>query len=186
MLNQKTFVLWFTGLPCSGKTTLSNWVRQELNVHGLKLEQLDGDEVRRKKHHILGFSREDRLAHVADVVSQASEYASKGVSTLVSLITPYQVMRDEARARLDHFVEIYVRCALDICESRDVKGMYRLAREGKVKYFTGISDPYEEPAHPDLIVDTDVLSIQGSVNRVISYLKEQKLIETSGKKVPIV
>ncbi len=176
MPNQKAFVLWFTGLPCSGKTTLSNEVKKEINSYGLNLEQLDGDLVRQRKVVPLGYSKEDRMTHVAGVVSQALGFTQDGIITLVSLISPYRMMREYARRMIDCFVEIYVRCPLAVCESRDVKGMYHLAREGKLKHFTGVSDPYEEPMAPELVVETDVLTIEASSRKVITYLKDRELI----------
>ena len=177
MKSQKPFVLWFTGLPCSGKTTLSNAVKKELGFTGLTVEQLDGDSVRQRNIAPLGYSKEDRMKNVTDVVSQASHFAEEGIIMLVSLISPYRRMREYAREKLNCFVEIYVRCPLVVCESRDVKGMYRLAREGKMRHFTGISDPYEEPTNPELIVDTDVLTIEASAGKIMSYLKDHELVQ---------
>jgi len=173
---QNAFVLWFTGLPCSGKTTLSNQVKKELSFYGLNLEQLDGDIVRQRKDPSLGYSKEDRMANVVDVVSQAFYFIQNGIITLVSLISPYRMMREYARQRIGPFIEIYVRCPLEVCESRDIKGMYRLAREGKINHFTGISDPYEEPVCPELILETDVLTIEESARKVMMYLKDRELI----------
>lgn len=137
---------------------------------GLGVEQLDGDQVRKKQSVFLGYSREDRMKNVADVVFQASHFSKDGIITLVSLISPYRSMREYAKKNLDLFMEIYVRCPLSVCESRDVKGMYRLSREGKIAHFTGISDPYEEPQNPDLIIDTDVSTVQNSVKKIMDYL----------------
>lgn len=176
MYLKKPFVLWFTGLPCSGKTTLSNKIKKELNAYGLNPEQLDGDSVRQKKAVALGYSKEDRMANVTEVVSQTSDFMQNGIITLVSLISPYNQMREYARQKVGDFVEIYVRCPLKVCETRDVKGMYRLAREGKIKHFTGVSDPYEEPADPELVVETDLLTIEASANKVMRYLKNRELI----------
>ena len=175
-LPQKVFVLWFTGLPCSGKTTLSNAVKTALQSYGVNSEQLDGDVVRQKKTSFLGYTAADRMANVTEVASQASRFVRNGVVTLVSLISPYRLMRERARQNVENFVEIYVRCPLEICELRDVKGMYRLAREGKINHFTGISDPYEEPVCPELIVDTHHLSIDASVSKVMAYLKDHALL----------
>ena len=176
MFVQKAFVLWLTGLPCSGKTTLSNALKSEFIRYGLVPEQLDGDAVRQKKTLPLGYTKEDRMKNVMDVILEASSLEKHGRIVLVSLISPYRIMREFARTLTSDFTEIYVRCPLSVCERRDVKGMYRLAREGKIKNFTGVSDPYEEPVSPELIIETDTLNIKAAVEKIISYLKDRELI----------
>jgi len=170
------FTLWFTGLPCSGKTTLSNLVQKELRQLGLKVEQLDGDVVRKKLCGDLGFSKKDRESNIDRIAYIASLLTKNGVATLVSLVSPYESMRQNARKQIRPFVEIYLRCPLSVCEGRDIKNMYHLAREGKILNFTGVSDPYEEPSNPELILDTNILSVENCAEKVLAYLKQKKLI----------
>ena len=166
-LERKGFTLWFTGLPCSGKTTLSRAVKAGLVSAGRRVVRLDGDRVRKNLCRDLGFSKKDRDASAARVARLASSLTRGGFATLVSLISPYRRTREAARRLIGPFIEIYVRCPLSVCEKRDVKGQYRLARLGKIKNFTGISDPYEEPERPEIIVDTDRTNVEGCVRKIL-------------------
>ncbi len=172
-MRMRAATLWFTGLPCSGKTTLAEQVAKELSRRGHPVERLDGDAIRKNLSNDLGFSKQDRLANINRVAFVADLLTRQGVFTIVSLVSPYREMRDSARATIAEFIEIYVRCPLSVCEKRDVKGMYKLARQGKIQNFTGVSDPYEEPEDPEITLDTDKHSISECAAQVIRYLTEQ-------------
>ncbi len=164
------FALWFTGLPCSGKTTLSDAVEKELLALGLAVEHLDGDVIRKKFSPELGFSKKDREAQIERVAFEAAMLTKNGVITLASIISPYRAMRQNARQIISGFIEIYVRCPLEVCERRDVKGMYALARKGVIKNFTGISDVYEAPTSAEIVVNTDVMDVKSCVDSIMGYL----------------
>lgn len=178
-MSEKGFTLWFTGLPCSGKTSLSDAVEKELRSAGRRVEHLDGDVVRRGLSKGLGFSKEDRRINLERVAFVASLLARNGVATLVSFVSPYRSMRDDARAKIENFIEVYVRCPLEVCESRDVKGMYKKARNGEIAEFTGVSDPYEEPLKPEIAVDTDRMELGECRERVLGYLEKRGLVVTN-------
>lgn len=169
------FTLWFTGLPCSGKTTLANAVKAELIRLGHTVEHLDGDAVRADISKNLGYSKKDRELNAQKIALMASDFNSEGKSVLVSLISPYRTSRQKARETISHFIEVYVRCPLQVCEKRDTKNMYRSARLGKIKNFTGVSDPYEEPLDPEIIVDTDVMNVESCVQKILDHLPCRRL-----------
>ena len=173
---QQGFTLWFTGLPCAGKTSLSDAVERELRVAGHRVEHLDGDVIRKELSLDLTFSKEDRATNIQRAAFIASLLSRNGVATLVSFVSPYSQMRQAARERIENFMEVYVLCPMNVCEKRDVKGMYKLARAGKIKDFTGISDPYEEPVNPEIIVDTDTADIETCVKQILDYLKDRNFI----------
>lgn len=168
---QKGFTLWFTGLPCSGKSAVADRVAEILRSRGLKVERLDGDVVRKSLCRDLGFSREDRNENIRRVTFVAKLLTRNGVAVLTSFISPYREIRDEARREIGEFVEVYVKCPLEVCIARDVKGMYQKAIRGEIKEFTGISDPYEEPLNPELILETDKETLEESAQKVIDCLK---------------
>jgi adenylylsulfate kinase len=172
----KAFTLWFTGLPCSGKTTLSELLVERLRGSGCSVEHLDGDAFRQKVTGTLGFSKQDREANIARAAEAAAELAHRGVATVASFISPYRSMRDNARRVIPHFIEVYVRCPVEVCEERDVKGMYKLARAGKIRSFTGVSDPYEEPLGPEVTVDTDKEDLETCAGKVLAYLERRGLV----------
>jgi len=165
--------LWFTGLSGAGKTTLNVAVRDRLAARGLAVESLDGDEVRRHLGRGLGFSKEDRDENIRRIGYVASLLTRHGVIVLVSAISPYRVVRKEVRAMIGHFVEVYVNAPLDVCEHRDVKGLYRKARAGLLPGFTGIDDPYEEPISPEIECRTDRESVDQSVDKIVRYLEDR-------------
>lgn len=165
--------LWFTGLPCCGKTTIANKVAAHLKCEGLKVERLDGDTVRKTICKDLGFSKEDRDKNIKRVTYISKLLTRNDVMVINTFVSPYKEVRDRARKEIGSFVEIYVDCPLDVCEERDVKGMYKLAREGKIKNFTGIDDPYEVPLNPELIIHSNEEMLDESVWKVLSYLKDQ-------------
>ena len=172
----KGFTLWFTGLPCSGKTTISNIVEKELKERGLNVEALDGDELRKNLSKDLGFSKKDRDTHIRRIGFISKLLSRNGVATLAAFVSPYREVRDHLRSEIENFVEVYVRCPVDECIKRDVKGMYKKALAGEIKNFTGISDPYEEPLSPELVVETDKESPEESAQRVVQKLEQMKLV----------
>jgi len=169
---QKGFTAWFTGLPCSGKTTVADGVADVLRERGYRVERLDGDIVRKGLTSDLGFSKEDRDENIKRVTFVAKLLTRNGVAVLATFVSPYRERRRKTREEIGEFVEVYTRCPVEVCIERDIKGMYRKALAGEIKNFTGIDDPYEEPENPDLILDTDKESIEESVQRVLDRLEE--------------
>lgn len=169
------FTLWFTGLSGSGKTTISDLVAPELERRGLLVERLDGDVVRTHLSYGLGFSKEDRDANVERIGWVASRMTRAGAAVVVSAISPYEEARRKARALVEEFgpfVEVHVATPVEECERRDVKGLYAKARAGVIPEFTGVSDPYEEPASPELRLDTTQLEPEESARLVLAKLEE--------------
>ena len=148
------YCLWLTGLPSAGKTTIAKELIPLLKARGWNVELLDGDEVRKGLSSDLGFDRVAREAHAGRVTFVAKVLARNGIIPIVALISPYTSSRAKARAEIGRFVEVYITTPLDVCEERDVKGLYKKARDGVIKEMTGVSDPYEIPEHPDIKVDT--------------------------------
>jgi adenylylsulfate kinase len=149
------FVIWLSGLPGSGKTTTAKFLENELRRRGLRVETLDGDEVRRSLSPDLGFSRLDRELHAKRVSYLSRLLSRNGVITIVALISPFQSSRDYARNLIGRFVEVWVNCSVETCRMRDPKGLYKQAQEGKVTNLTGMQDPYEPPINPEVIIDTE-------------------------------
>ncbi len=169
---KKGITLWFTGLSGAGKTTVTKIVANILSEKGLSVERLDGDTVRESLTADLGFSKEDRNTNNLRITFVAKLLTRNGVICLVSAISPYIEARSYAKKEIEEFLEVYVKCPVEVCEERDVKGMYKLAREGKIKNFTGISDPYEEPVNPDITLNTDKESPSESAGKIILKLEE--------------
>jgi len=170
----KPFVLWMTGLPCSGKTTIVKDLQKDIP----NLAMLDGDELR-EWFSPKDFSKEGRDEHNKKVAHLAKLLLKHGVPSAVSLVSPYVENRENARKIIDagdQFAECYVKCSVEKCEERDVKGMYAKARKGEIKGFTGIDDPYEAPTNADLVIDTEHESLSDSANKVRAFLKERNLI----------
>ncbi|MFW6450352.1 MAG: adenylyl-sulfate kinase [Nanoarchaeota archaeon] len=170
------FVLWFTGLSGSGKSTIANSVKKELEERSKCVELLDGDEVRENLTRDLGFSKEDRDENIRRISYVCRLLSRNGVGVITAFISPYREMRDYARRTTTNFIEIYVSTPLKVCEERDVKGLYKKARNGEIEMFTGISDPYEEPKNPEIEINTESVGIDEASERVISYLEERGLI----------
>ncbi|MFA5268682.1 MAG: adenylyl-sulfate kinase [Methanoregula sp.] len=171
------FVVWLTGLSGSGKTTIAIMLELELRHRGVSfIQRLDGDIVRSGICRDLGFTKEDRDENIRRVGYIAGLLSTNGVVTLVSFISPYREARDTARQCCRTFVEVYVKCNLDTLVQRDVKGLYRKALDGEIPHFTGVSDPYEEPLHPELIIETARQTPEESVRDIIAYLEGRELI----------
>ncbi|MDH4196942.1 MAG: adenylyl-sulfate kinase [Candidatus Aminicenantes bacterium] len=170
--DQQGFTLWFTGLPCSGKSAVADKVADILRGRGLRAERLDGDIVRQDLTRDLGFSKADRDENIRRVTFVAKLLSRNGVAVLLSFISPYREMRDRAREQIGDFVEVYTKCSLEECMRRDTRGMYKKAIAGQIKEFTGISDPYEEPLKAELILETDKETLDESVGRVLAKLQE--------------
>jgi adenylylsulfate kinase len=166
------FTLWFTGLPCSGKSTVGDGVAAILKERGRRVELLDGDVVRKELTRDLGFSKKDRDENIMRVTFVARLLSRNGVAALVSFISPYRELRDRARKETTNFVEVYTKCPVEVCIGRDVKGMYEKAIRGEIKEFTGISDPYEEPLNPEIVVETDKETVEESVAKVVKRLED--------------
>ncbi|NQT89885.1 MAG: adenylyl-sulfate kinase [Candidatus Omnitrophica bacterium] len=173
----KGFTLWFTGLPCSGKTTVADSVAEKLKQKGLKVERLDGDIVRKGLTRDLGFTKEDRDMNIERVTFVAKLLSRNGVATLVSFVSPYIEKRKHAREETTNFVEVFVKCSVEECKKRDVKGMYAKALRGEIKDFTGVDDPYEEPPAPEIVLETDKESVEESAEKALQALKKLNLIE---------
>ncbi|MBD1814144.1 adenylyl-sulfate kinase [Microcoleus vaginatus DQ-U2] len=169
---EKGFILWFTGLSGSGKTTITKALEPELKARGCKVEILDGDVVRTNLSKGLGFSQEDRDTNIRRIGFVAHLLSRNGVAVMTAAISPYRAIRDEIRAMEPNFVEVYITAPLEVCEGRDVKGLYAKARAGEIKGFTGIDDPYEEPLNPEIICYTERESVEESVKKVLSKLED--------------
>ena len=169
------FTLWFTGLSGSGKTTIAHLVGPELDRRGLVVEYLDGDNVRMHLSKGLGFSKEDRDTHIERVGWVASRLTRQGGAVITAAISPYEATRQQARDWVEPvgtFVEVYVKASVDACAERDVKGLYEKAFKGEITEFTGVSDPYEEPSNPELVIDTELHEPEESAALVLTKLEE--------------
>jgi len=169
---QKGAALWFTGLPCSGKSAIADRLAAILKDKGYRVERLDGDIVRQDLTRDLGFSKEDRDENIRRVTFVTKLLARNGVFVLTSFISPYREMRDRARSQVENFMEIFVKTSLETCIKRDIKGMYKKAMAGEIKEFTGVSDPYEEPLQPELVVETDNESLEASTEKVLRRMAD--------------
>ncbi len=178
----KGATIWFTGLPCSGKTTVADKVYNILKERGYKVERLDGDIIRKSPiSKDLGFSKEDRRKNLERVAFIAKLLSRNDVIVLATFVSPYNEIRRDIKEIIgpDRFHLVWTRCPVEVCIERDVKGMYKKALAGEIQNFTGIDDPFEEPTDPaaDLILDTDKEDIDESVEKVLAYLKRRGLIE---------
>jgi adenylylsulfate kinase len=176
------FTLWFTGLSGAGKSTLANLVAQELRSRGRRVEVLDGDEVRTNLSKGLGFSKEDRDTNIRRIGYVCRLLARNGVIAISAAISPYREVRDEVRGLHERFFEVYVRCPLDTLVERDVKGLYQKALKGEIGSFTGVSDPYEEPLKPELVIDSSAETVEQSATRLLRALEAQNLIRAAGER----
>ena len=170
-------VIWFTGLSGSGKTTIAHIVEDKLLAAGIPIETLDGDVVRENLSKGLGFSKEDRDTNIRRIAYVAHLLQRNGVFVITAAISPYAAIREEARAMIKDFVEVFADAPLEVCEERDVKGLYAKARAGEIKGFTGIDDPYEPPSGAEVVCATDKQTPEESAQQVIDKLVELKYIE---------
>ena len=170
--NERGFTVWFTGLPCSGKSTIADAVAGELRKGRLKVERLDADIIRKHLWRELGYSKKDRDENIRRATYLAQLLTRNGVAVLTSFISPYRELREHARREIGDFVEVYVKCPVEVCMQSDTRGMYKKALAGEIHNFTGISDPYEEPLHPEVLIESDKEPLAQSVGRVMAKLKE--------------
>jgi len=174
------FTVWLTGLSGAGKTTVAQSIVNELKASDVNIELLDGDEVRTNLSKGLGFSKEDRDTNIRRIGYVSRLLSRNGVGVIASAISPYREVRDEVRQSItsdgSEFIEVYVQCPIEVLVERDVKGLYKKALAGEIKEFTGVSDPYEEPLNPEVIVKTDSESIEESANRIIGALEARGLL----------
>jgi adenylylsulfate kinase len=181
MAGDKGFTLWFTGLSGSGKSTIAEILVEELERRGSKVEVLDGDVVRQNLSKGLGFSKDDRDTNIRRVAFVANLLSRNDVPVITAAISPYREIRDEAREMMDgRFIEAYVKASVEECERRDVKGLYAKARSGEIKEFTGVSDPYEPPENPELVLETEDETPQESAAKIVAFLEERDLIPPAG------
>jgi adenylylsulfate kinase len=178
-MTEQGFTLWFTGLSGAGKTTIAERVRPELERRGRLVEWLDGDEVREHLSKGLGFSKEDRDTNIDRIGWVASRLTRHGAAVIVSAISPYREARDKARSMVEvngTFVEVFVDASVDECARRDVKGLYEKAFKGEIKEFTGVSDPYEAPEHPEIRIESEHEEPEESARLILQHLEERGLI----------
>lgn len=170
-------VIWFTGLSASGKSTLAHALENALFERGCKTYVLDGDNIRHGLNKDLGFSPEDREENIRRIGEVAKLFADAGLIVLTAFISPYRQDREKARKlNSKNFIEVYVKCNIDICEQRDPKGLYKKAKAGEIPEFTGITAPYEEPENPEIVIDTGNCTVEQAVNFLLTYLTQQGII----------
>ena len=171
-------VVWFTGLPASGKSTIAHFLEKELYDRGIRAYVLDGDNIRHGLCADLGFSREDRKENLRRIAEVCKLLVDSGTVVLAAFVSPYKEDRAYVREIIGNnsFFEVYVKCSIETCEKRDPKGHYKKAKEGEIKNFTGVNAPYEEPENPDLILDTETEDLKTCVNKVLDMLEEKKFI----------
>jgi adenylyl-sulfate kinase len=175
-VSDRGFTIWFTGLSGAGKSTLAEALQPALRARGHKVEILDGDVVRTNLSKGLGFSKEDRDTNILRIGFVAHLLSRNGVAVITAAISPYRDIRDQNRGLIGEFVEVYAKCSIEELTRRDVKGLYEKALRGEIQNFTGISDPYEEPLNPEVVVDTEMETVEESLNKILSYLEEQGYI----------
>lgn len=170
--NHNSFLMWFTGLSGSGKSTIANVVEQELHKKGIKTYILDGDNIRKGINNDLSFSPEDRTENIRRIAETANLMVDAGLVVLAAFVSPYKKDRENIKSIVKdvNFVEIYVNTSLEECEKRDVKGLYKKARAGEIKNMTGISAPYEAPEDPDVEINTEQVSVEQAVKQIIEYI----------------
>ena len=169
-MEHKGFTLWFTGLVCSGKSVLADALADNFKKRGMKVERLDGDDVRKSLTRDLGFSDEDRRINIERVTFIAKLLTRNGVAVLASFISPFNDIREYSRKEIGNYILVYVKCPIEVCEQRDVKGLYAKARNGEITQFTGIDSPFEEPDTADIIVETDKQSIEECKEKILKSL----------------
>ena len=175
-MKQRGVAVWFTGFSGAGKSTIATALTKELKSKGYRLEVLDGDEIRENLTKGLGFSKEDRDTNIRRIGFVAKLLVRNDVIVLVPVISPYRAIRDEMRKAIGNFVEVFVNAPIEVCEKRDVKGLYQKVRAGEIKQFTGISDPYEPPLNPEVECRTDLEELEESVGKIMSKLRDSGYI----------
>ena len=192
MRNRKGFTLWLTGLSGAGKTTLAGLLDREMRARGLAVEVLDGDEIRTNLSKGLGFSKEDRDTNIRRIGYVCRLLSRNGVAAISAAISPYREVRDEVRRLVEAdgatFVEVFVKCPIEVLAERDVKGLYKKALAGELKGFTGVSDPYEEPLAPEVVIESNRETVEFSVTKILGELERRRLLpeeETAGHSTPI-
>ncbi len=174
-----SIIVWLTGLPASGKTTIARQLEKTLYERGCHTYILDGDNIRHGLNKDLGFSKEERKENIRRIAEVAKLLLDAGIITICAFVSPYKEDRETAKRLVEEpeFIEVYVKCSLEVCMQRDPKSMYKKAVLGKIKAFTGVNDPYEEPDNSDIIIETDKMTISESVDRIIRYLEDKGVIE---------
>jgi adenylyl-sulfate kinase len=180
-MEQKGFTLWFTGLSGAGKTTLARLVEDELIARGHRVEVLDGDIIRTNLSKGLGFSKEDRDTNIRRIGFVCHLLTRNDVVAIAAAISPYSEIRNEVRQQIGAFVEVYCKCPIEVLADRDVKGLYKKALAGEIKNFTGVDDPYEEPAAAEIVVETDLEAPEQSAQRIVSGLEELGFVSVREK-----
>ncbi|MCP4253544.1 MAG: adenylyl-sulfate kinase [Candidatus Scalindua sp.] len=178
LLNQKGATIWLTGLSGSGKSTIAVELEHALIENKHQAYILDGDNIRHGLNKNLGFSPEDRTENIRRIGEVAKLFTEANIITIAAFVSPYREDRDNVRKLLEDgaFIEVYVKCSLEVCETRDTKGLYKKARAGEVKDFTGISAPYEEPLNPELTIESSKLSVEESARKILNYLEEKEYV----------
>ena len=180
-MEHKGFTLWFTGLPCSGKTTLADAVADDLKARGMKVERLDGDIVRQGLTRDLGFSKEDRAMNIERVTFVAKLLTRNEVAVLCTFVSPYNSIRRKSREEIGEYILVDVKATPEVCAERDIKGMWAKAKAGEIKNFTGYDDPYEEPDNAQITVDTNKETVEESKAIVIDWLNKNGYLPNSEK-----
>lgn len=177
----KSCVIWFTGLSAAGKSTLANVLSKELHIMQIKNYVLDGDNIRHGLNKNLGFSHDDRKENIRRIGEVAKLFVDAGLIAMAAFISPYREDRSNVRRLLGNgqFIEVFVKCPVSECERRDPKGIYKRARAGEIKEFTGVSAPYEEAENPEIILKTDEMSLEKCIKTLLNYLRENKYIQDS-------
>lgn len=190
--SRKAFTLWFTGLSGAGKTTLAGVLDQEMRARGLAVEVLDGDEIRTNLSKGLGFTKEDRDTNIRRIGYVCRLLSRNGVAAISAAISPYREVRDEVRRLIEadgaEFIEVFVKCPIEVLAERDVKGLYKKALAGELKGFTGVSDPYEEPLAPEVVIESNRETVEFSVSKILRELEQRKLlpeIEVDGRSITV-
>lgn len=180
---EKGFTIWFTGLSGAGKSTLAEMLRPVLNERGHNVEILDGDVVRTNLSKGLGFSKEDRDTNILRIGFVAHLLSRNGVAVITAAISPYRDIRDQNRALIGDFVEVYAKCSIEELTRRDVKGLYEKALRGEIQNFTGVSDPYEEPLNPEVVIDSETETPEQSLTKILGYLESKGYIKPAAARV---
>jgi adenylylsulfate kinase len=178
MNQHKSVLIWITGLSASGKSTIAHELESQLFERNVRSYVLDGDNIRHGLNKNLGFTPEDRHENLRRIGELSKLFVDAGIVTITAFISPYRDDRQMVRSLIGpkEFIEVYLKCSVDVCETRDPKGLYQKAKRGEIPNFTGVTAPYEEPEHPELVLETDILSIDESVAKILAYLDAQGIV----------